>query len=99
VSSVQLAVVDHADVAGPPSHAVAAVEGWAQTIAAASTRRSYRAAVLALLTEPRCDHSEDRGRVARYAGRSKPRPRDRAPADRGGARVRRLVGEDGRPAG
>ena len=48
---MQLAVVDVVDVAGPPSHAVAAVEGWAQTIASSSTRRSYRAAVLALLRE------------------------------------------------
>ena len=51
MSGAQLAVVDVVDVAGPPSHAVAAVEGWAQTLAAASTRRSYRAAVLALLAE------------------------------------------------
>jgi hypothetical protein len=51
MSGAQLAVVDVVDVAGPPSHVVAAVEGWAQTLAAASTRRSYRAAVLALLAE------------------------------------------------
>ncbi len=41
-----MAVVDAVDVAGPPAHTVAAVEEWAQTIAAASTRRAYRAAVL-----------------------------------------------------
>ena len=49
MTAVQLAVVDVVDVAGPPSHAVAAVEGWAETIASPSTRRAYRAAVLALL--------------------------------------------------
>lgn len=47
----QLAVVDVVDVSGPPTHAVAAVDGWAQTIASSSTRRSYRAAVLAVLRE------------------------------------------------
>jgi hypothetical protein len=51
VTATQLAVVDAVAVAGPPTHAVAAVEGWAQTIASTSTRRSYRAAVLALLRE------------------------------------------------
>lgn len=49
MTALQLAVVEPADVAGPPSHVIAAVEGWAQTIASPSTRRSYRAAVLALL--------------------------------------------------
>ena len=49
MSGVQLAVVDIVEVAGPSSHAVAAVEGWAQTIASPSTRRSYRAAVRSLL--------------------------------------------------
>jgi len=51
MTAMQLAVVDVVDVAGPPSHAVAAVEGWAQTIASPSTRRSYRAAVRAPLRE------------------------------------------------
>jgi integrase len=49
VSGLQLAVVDGVDIAGPPTHAVAAVEGWAQTLASPATRRNYRAAVLDLL--------------------------------------------------
>jgi integrase/recombinase XerC len=51
VTGVQLAVVDELDLAGLPTHAVAAVEGWAQTLASLSTRRAYRAAVRALLRE------------------------------------------------
>jgi hypothetical protein len=49
VTGAQVIVVDAGALAGPPAHAVAAVEGWAQTIAAPATRRAYRAAVLELL--------------------------------------------------
>src|SRR5207244_2028915 len=41
--------VDDVDAAGPPAHAVAVVEAWAQTLAAPATRRAYRVAVLSIL--------------------------------------------------
>jgi hypothetical protein len=40
----QLAVVELADVAGPPTHAAAAVDAWAHTLTSTSTRRGARTA-------------------------------------------------------